>query len=165
MPLRIGVCLMVLAACAGSSNASRDASDEPAESAVMADTVRVLAELQNSGWSERETLIVDDSVAFAEAWSRVHANASPTPPPPVVNFATERVAVIGAGTRSSGGYVLMPGTARVVGDTLVVEVVLQTPGARCGATAALTEPVLVLALRRTSAAPRITMTERAGPSC
>jgi hypothetical protein len=165
MSPRASLLVLLIAACAGSPNASRDASGEPAESAVTADSMRVLAVLQSSGWSERETLVVEDSVAFAQAWSRVHANASGAPPLPPVDFAAERVAVVGAGTRSSGGYVMMPGSVRVAGDTLVVEVILQTPGAQCGATAALTDPVLVVALRRTSAAPRITMTERAGPSC
>ncbi len=157
--------LVLMAACAGSPNASRDPDDSRGGAAQVTDTVRVLSQLQNSGWSERETLVIDDPVSFRQAWSRVHADRSDAPPLPTVDFARERVAIVGAGTRSSGGHVMMPGSVRMAGDALVIETILQTPGARCGATAALTEPVIVLALRRTSVAPRITLTERPGPSC
>lgn len=163
---RIGLVLLALvAACAGSSNAGRDSTGSTADAVVTADSMRVLTALQSSGWSDRETLLVEDSAAFRQAWTRVHSNASDAPPLPTVDFTRERVAVVGAGTRSSGGYVMMPGMVRIAGDTLVVEVILQTPGPRCGTTAALTDPVIVLALRRTSAPPQVTMTERPGPSC
>jgi len=167
MHSRIGLFALaaLLGACAGSSNAGRDSTGAPAEAVVTVDSMRVLTELQSSGWSDREIVVVENTADFRRAWDRVHANAGEAPPLPSVVFARERVVVVGAGTRSSGGYVMMPGTVRMTGDTLVVEVILQTPGAQCGTTAALTEPVIVLALRRTTAVPRVTMTERPGPSC
>lgn len=162
--MRAATLLVLASACAGSSSAGRDTTLSNEGPAAVSDT-RILATLHNSGWTEKETVIAPDSASFAQGWTRVHATMSPAPPLPAVDFRNELVAIVGGGTRATGGYVMQLGPVRTSGDTLLVEVVLQTPGPQCGATAALTEPVIVLAMRRTAAPPRITLTERPGPSC
>ena len=157
--------LVILGACAGSSTAGRDSLPAGTSATIGSDSVRVLAQLQSSGWADREIVIIDDSTALAASWARLHANRSDIPPAPVVRFGAERVVVAAAGTRSSGGFVMTAGAFTQSGDTVIVDVTLLTPGPECGVTAALTEPVIMFAIPRTAAPPRISTTERAGPAC
>ena len=156
--------LLLMTACAsGAPNGAQDTAGTTAP-AVASTPVRKLLEMQQSGWAEATVHIADDSAALVSAWRRSYANMSDVPPLPAVDFSAERVAFVAAGTRPSGGFVLSLESNRMRGDTVEVRVKLQTPGEGCGAIAALTQPLLVLAIPR-AGTPQITVAERRGPSC
>jgi hypothetical protein len=101
-----------------------------------------------SGIAEQERFVVRDSTTWATLWPRIVGSHSPRPTPPAVNFATEMLLVVSMGTRSSGGYVIAIDSVSVRADTLRVLVREQSPGARCGTTAALSAPVALVRMER-----------------
>ena len=60
------------------------------------------------------------------------------------------------GTRATGGYVIAIDSIDTRGDTLRVLVREQSPGPRCGTTAALSAPVAVARIRRNDLPVRFT---------
>lgn len=157
--------LAALAGCAtGSSNGQADSVRDTA-SAATRDTIRVLAQTQQSGWDAAGTTIVTEASAFDLAWSMMHSGLSPAPTLPVVNFATTAVVFVAAGMRSSGGYAVELGSSRITADSVVVDVVIQEPGANCSVTAALTQPAIAFAIPRTTTTPAVMVRNRVGASC
>jgi hypothetical protein len=101
-----------------------------------------------SGIPEQERIIVRDSAAWTALWPRIVGTHSPRPKPPAVDFAKEMLLVVSMGTRSSGGYVIAIDSLRVAGDSIRVVVREQSPGPRCGTTAALSAPVALARVER-----------------
>lgn len=101
-----------------------------------------------SGLAGQERIVVRDSVTWAALWPRIVGSHSPRPPLPAVAFADEMLIVVSMGTRSSGGYITMIDSIGVTSDTLRVFVREQSPGPRCGTTAALTAPAALARLER-----------------
>jgi hypothetical protein len=124
--------------------ARRERTPEAERSPEMA----VWAYRMTSGLSEVERIIVRDSASWARLWPRIVGTHSPRPRPPVVNFAEEMLVVASMGTRSSGGYVIAIDSINVASDTVRVFVREQSPGPRCGTTAALSAPVTLARIRR-----------------
>ena len=102
----------------------------------------------NSGLTEAERIVVRDSASWAALWPRIVGTHSPRPRPPRVDFASEMVIVASMGVRSSGGYLVAIDSIVARDDTLRVLVREQSPGPRCGTTAALTEPVAIARIAR-----------------
>ena len=67
---------------------------------------------------------------------------------PAVRFSKEMLVVASMGTRPTGGYTITIDSVWVAGDSLRVAVREQSPGPRCGTTAALSAPVALARLRR-----------------
>ncbi len=101
-----------------------------------------------SGITSAERIVVRDSASWAALWPRIVGTHSPRPNPPAVNFATEMLIVASMGRRSSGGYVVAIDSVQPRNDTLHVAVREQSPGPRCGTTAALSAPVALARVRR-----------------
>ena len=101
-----------------------------------------------TGLAERERIVVRDSATWASLWPQLVGSHSPRPVLPAVHFADEMLIVVSMGTRSSGGYIVMIDSIRVTSDTLRVFVREQSPGPRCGTTAALTAPAALARLER-----------------
>lgn len=95
----------------------------------------------SSGYHDSASVVVRDAVQWRSAWTRLHGNRSEPPSLPAVDFSSEMLIVAALGTKASGGFSIYVDSAyrREEG----VEVVLRhvSPGARCGVTAALTQPV------------------------
>lgn len=154
-----------LAGCAtGSSNGQTDAVRDTA-SATTRDTVRVLAQVQQSGWDAAGTVVVTDDAGYGVAWTTTHAGLSPAPTAPAVNFANASVVFVAAGMRTSGGYAVELGAVRTTIDSVVVDVIIQAPGANCSVTAALTQPAIAFAVPRSATPPVVMVRDRVGPSC
>lgn len=157
--LRTLILVVGLGACA--PGAEPQIGDTTPPASVVTDTLRMLVTLQQSGWDAPVTLIIDDSTAFASAWAVAHAGLTPVPAFPPVDLSRERVIVVAAGMRSSGGY----GLSASVAPTAGADVVIQSPGPGCGATAQITHPAIIFTMRRTSQRPKVAVSERAGPPC
>ena len=124
-----------------------DVVDEapPAPPAVSTE-VSVVATSQQSSWEEVLEVLLTTPDAWAAAWGHLHDGIAPPPPMPEVDFTTQRVMIITAGSRPSGGFALSHERTEVAGDTLVLDVTLSVPGPSCATTQALTSPALALAL-------------------
>lgn len=103
----------------------------------------------SSGLDEAGQLVVRDSAAWAALWPRMLGTHSPKPRPPAVDFSREMLIVASMGTRPTGGFVVFIESAATVGDSLRVVVREQSPGPRCGTTAALSAPVALARVTRT----------------
>ena len=101
-----------------------------------------------SGIPEQERIVVRDSASWAALWPRIVGTHSPRPNPPAVDFTKEMLLVVSMGTRSSGGYVIAIDSMMVAGDSIRVVVREQSPGPRCGTTAALSAPVALARIER-----------------
>ena len=101
-----------------------------------------------SGISDQQRIVVRDSATWANLWPRIVGSHSPRPPVPVVDFATEMLLVVSMGTRSSGGYIIAIDSVSMASDTLRALVREQSPGPRCGTTAALSAPVALARIDR-----------------
>jgi hypothetical protein len=110
--------------------------------------------LQSSGIRDSLRAIIRDSVAFADLWTRAHAPFGEKPTRPTIDFGREMIIATALGTRPTGGYGIYLDSAATVNDTLVVYVRTVRPGATCGTTAALTQPVDL------ARAPRLTLPTR-----
>jgi hypothetical protein len=112
----------------------------------MTTEVTVVATSQQSSWEEVLEVLLTTPDDWAAAWPHLHDGVSPPPAMPAVDFATQRVMIVTAGSRPNGGYSLTHEQTQLVGDTLVLHVTLSVPGPTCGTTMALTSPALALAL-------------------
>ena len=102
----------------------------------------------NSGLARREHVVVRDSATWAKLWTEIVRTHSPKPPVPSVNFTRHMLVVASMGQKSSGGYAVWIDSITVAGDTLRIAVREQSPGPRCGTTAALTAPVALARVER-----------------
>lgn len=162
--LTVAVAAAVAGCATGKSSGQPDLVTDTA-SVVMRDTVRVLAQVQQSGWDTAAIVVVTGALGYNSAWTTMHAGAFPVPTAPVIDFADTRVVFVAAGMRTSGGYAVTLGAAHVTRDSAMIDVVIQAPGANCSVTAALTQPAIAFAVARTVAPPIVTVHQRAGPSC
>src|SRR5687768_16513290 len=103
-----------------------------------------------SGFDTREHLVVRDSATWATTWTRLLGSHSPKAPLPAVDFSREMIVVASMGTRSSGGYSIGVDRVFAARDTVFFRVREQSPGPRCGTTAALTAPVGLARVERTT---------------
>ncbi|MFL5539832.1 MAG: protease complex subunit PrcB family protein [Longimicrobiaceae bacterium] len=90
-----------------------------------------------SGMQDSSRVVVRSQAEWAQVWSAVGGSQ----PLPQVDFAHEIVVAAALGTRPTGGYsILVDGAYQREGyvEVLVHKV---SPGARCGTTQALTQPV------------------------
>lgn len=161
-PLLPLLALLATAACqdvAPAPEAPPPLSEDPAAMPELS----VVAESQQSSWEEVLHLVIEDTTGWASAWEHLHDGVSPPPPLPAVDFGAERLLLVTAGARPTGGYALRPEGSTVRGDTLVVRVVLSVPGEGCATTQALTAPAIVLGIPSVPAAVTVERREEATP--
>jgi hypothetical protein len=102
----------------------------------------------NSGFTERAEFVVRDAAAWESLWNRVQGRRRPAPPLPAVDFTMSMVVVVALGRKSTGGFSISIVRALRQGDATVVEVLEESPGSECPATAGFTEPVDLALLPR-----------------
>jgi hypothetical protein len=142
----VAVTVIALAGCTGTQQ-----SAAPAGTSIPVERLRKepYSFSFNSGVDEPERLVVRDAAAWNALWTRVHARQSPVPALPSVDFKKEMIVFASLGTQPSGGYsVLIDGASEAGEGAINVTVRSITPGAKCGVTAALTEPVDMARLAR-----------------
>jgi hypothetical protein len=111
--------------------------------------VRPLLREHSSGHLDPARRVITDAQAFQAVWDQAHARRGHKPPLPEVDFGREAVVLASLGTRSTGGYTIDIDSVRARNDAVDVFVRTTSPGPTCGATAALTQPVVMVAIPRT----------------
>ena len=94
----------------------------------------------SNGLRDATTMVIRDAAQWQSTWTTITSNHSPIPLP-AVDFAREMVILVALGTRSTGGYTAEIARVRRVTGGIAVDYVAQSPGPRCGTTAALTQPM------------------------
>ena len=113
-----------------------------------------------SAWTAPGTMIIADAATFRRRWNELFAETTGRPPLPGVRFAADRVIMVAAGTRPSGGYSLRFDSAGVVRDSALIWLSLRTPPPGCGVTQELTAPAVAIMLPRAPAPLRVITRER-----
>jgi hypothetical protein len=139
--------LLLLAACGGIVTTT--SSGRPSE--VQDAPVRVLGQFQQAEWSEPDTVEIGNADAWRDAWARLQGGITPLPPAPAVDFATERVLIVAAGMRPSGGFAYTFDRSATTSDAVEVGLTLVSPGPRCSVAQMLTSPAIALAIPRVPA--------------
>jgi hypothetical protein len=111
--------------------------------------IRRLLQEHSSGHADPARRVITDATGFQAAWDQAYARRGQRPPLPVIDFSREAVILASLGTRSTGGYTIDIDSVRAGSTVLEVFVRTTSPGPTCGATAALTQPVVMVALPRT----------------
>lgn len=107
----------------------------------------------NSWLTERRNEVLTDIEAFEAFWEELHANQSPRPDLPDVDFATEMVVAVVLGLRSSGGYAVEVKKVAEKGGKIGVLVEETAPGPSCGTFAAMTSPYHLIKMKQASVTP------------
>ncbi len=108
----------------------------------------------NAGLDQPAREVVRDAAAWSALWPRIAGPAGPPHAAPAVDFGREMVLVAAMGQRPTGGYSIEIASVTAAGGELVANVVEQRPGPRCGTTQALTAPVDVVAIPRSTRSVR-----------
>lgn len=108
----------------------------------------------HSGLADSARIVVRDANTWAATWTAIWRRHSPEPALPSIDFSQEMLVVAALGTRSSGGYSIYVDSAYQRSDHIEVVIRKVSPGSRCIVTAALTEPVDIARLPRSSQSVR-----------
>jgi outer membrane protein assembly factor BamB len=132
----------------GGSGGCAAAPASTVETAAAAETVGGTVEVRNLssgtyGASEqRGAVAAFDEQTYRARWAELVGEGQP----PAVDFSREAVVFVSAGQRSTGGYKVQVRGARVEGETLLLDVVVQGPPAGSMTSQALTNPYAVVAV-------------------
>jgi hypothetical protein len=113
-----------------------------------------------SGFDEPARRVVEDEAAWAGVWSRAFGTGPGAPARPAVDFAKERVLVVAAGTRPTGGHAIAVDRVEATAGGLVARVVLSAPGPACAAIQMRTQPLDLVRLTRKGGAVRFESEEK-----
>lgn len=149
--------LLLLMAC---GDAPPVVDDPPPDPPAVTTDVTVVATSQQSSWEEVLEVVLTSADDWAAAWNHLHDGVAPPPPIPDVDFTTQRVVIVTAGSRPSGGFGLRHERTAIAGDTLMLDVTLTVPDPTCMTTMALTSPALALAIPLLPAAVLVRRTEQ-----
>jgi len=101
-----------------------------------------------SGLDESERLLIRNTAAWADVWSRIYARRGEKPALPTVDFAAETIVVVALGQRPSSGYSIIVKNASRAGGVTTVGVESLSPGPGCGGLTVLTHPVDIARIPR-----------------
>lgn len=141
--------IAALLACQNSSQpggAQNPGAQNPGarESAWVPDPAATLASEYYSGFDEQTQRVIGSAADWVLAWTQLYRRLQPKPGIPDVDFGTQRVIIVGLGTKSSGGYAVRLDSLVTFENGTKVFTTAEVPGNRCGVTAALTQPVFAV---------------------
>ena len=110
-------------------------------------------------------LVVRDSAMWALVWRRVIGERRPGPSLPRVDFGTNLVLVVAQGSRSSTGYSITIDSVVSEGQRMRAYVRSSAPGAGCIVGRAVTHPIYVGRIRRSSDSVAFYETVERRPDC
>jgi hypothetical protein len=149
--LLLGV-LLVMAGqgCSSARTAATEAqgSEKPGM-ALPVPFTPVLEEIY-SGVSEPTARVVQDRATFRRLWDETQSTRTPTPEPPEIDFARESLVVVALGTRPSGGYRIRIEKIQERAGAVEVTVGKYAPGQNCLSTQAITKPIAIARMPRTT---------------
>lgn len=131
--------LISLLACADSPTATSQRHPVPFATVLSESSTGVEA-----GRSE----VIRDRAPWSRAWDEIHLRSSPQPGLPQIDFGQDMLLLVALGARPNGCFAVEIRSVQRVGSGLRVRVEESTPGAGCGCTQALVQPVHVVKLTR-----------------
>jgi hypothetical protein len=111
-----------------------------------------------SGLKETQRIVVTDANTWQQVWSSIWRGSSPELPMPQVDFESQIVVVAAMGERLTGGFTILIDSASETAAGMSIRIRSISPGAGCGTTQALTQPVDVARVSRHGGA--VTFDER-----
>lgn len=110
---------------------------------------------------ERETLsVIKDPAAWQTLWNSIHANVSPAPALPAVDFTREMILVAAAGQKPSSGYAMTITSAVEANGEVTVSVDAMSPGSKCVGLTVMTSPVDLARVTRRDGPVRFNVARR-----
>lgn len=91
-------------------------------------------------FSEKTNEIINDSQSFETLWEDIHANTTPLPELPEIDFTEYTVIASMMGVQNSGGYSIEISEIAASDDIIGVKIEEREPGSDCVTTGALTSP-------------------------
>jgi hypothetical protein len=110
--------------------------------------LRQLLQEHSSGVNDSTRRVITDSTMFVQLWRSVYSRRGHEPAVPAVDFSREMVIVASMGARNTGGYTIAVDSVRTAGAEVQVFITSRIPGPTCGTTAAITQPVVMVAVPR-----------------
>jgi hypothetical protein len=138
--LLIGLAGLLLTACLSPGHAE----DQP---------IRPLVKSAFSGIQDPKQEVIKDKAAWDAVWTRHLANAKGAVSQPEVDFSKEMIILVAMGRQNTGGYSIQVSSVRAVGDKLEITVTRTTPPPGSMSIQALTAPVSIVAVPRSSLEP------------
>jgi hypothetical protein len=115
--------------------------------------VRSLVKSAFSGIQDPKQEVIKDKAAWDAAWTRHLANTKGGISQPEVDFSKEMVILVAMGRQNSGGYSIQVSTVEKTIDKLQITVTRTTPPPGSMSIQALTAPIHIVAVPRSSLEP------------
>jgi hypothetical protein len=109
---------------------------------------------------EARQAVVRDSSGWRQLWEEIHANTSPAPELPPIDFSQQMVVMAALGGQATGGYDILLERATLDDTALTIDVTSTHPGPGCVLTQAETSPVDLATVPRHEGAIRFVETPR-----
>lgn len=112
------------------------------ESSTVADGLVTIEQSQFASYkfSEKSNEVINDTDSFVRLWEDIHANKTPIPELPEINFDEYTVVASMMGVQNSGGYSIEILEIAKNDDIVGVKIKEKEPGSDCITTGALTSP-------------------------
>ena len=157
--LGIVLLLITLLGCDG-VNSSEDAGFDDSFFAgaqevsirTVADSIITIDQSQFGSYAfqDKTNRVIQDPAAFVQFWDELHANQSPIPDLPDINFSEYTVLAAMMGVQSSGGFSITISRAGTSDGILGVMIEEKEPGEGCFNIAALTSPFHIVKVPKIS---------------
>lgn len=121
-------------------------SQLPGDGNNITDSIEVVSSGHYSNFPEEGDVqrVISTKAGFAEEWNKVHAETSPIPDLPNVNFNNKKLALILMEAKPSGGFDLTDIEVYESDDKTVIAFSEVAPGEGCIVTMAITRPYVFL---------------------
>lgn len=120
------------------------------ETSTVAESLVTIDQSQYASYkfSEKSNEVINDSESFERLWKDIHANRTPLPELPEVDFAESTVIAAMMGVQSSGGYTIEILEIAEADNVVGVKIEENEPGSDCVTTAALTSPFHIVKIQK-----------------
>jgi len=96
------------------------------------------------------SLMINDQATWQTVWVKAFCFGTYCSNPPTINFTTTTVLAVFSGVEPTGGYNLSITRVALVGSTLLVHSILDSPSHNCQVTETLTSPYHLVGIPKTT---------------
>lgn len=120
------------------------------ETSTVAESLVTIDQSQFASYkfSKKSNEVINDSKSFERLWKDIHANRTPLPELPEVDFTEYTVIAAMMGIQSSGGYTIEILEIAEADNVVGVKIKEHEPGSDCVTTAALTSPFHIVKIHK-----------------
>jgi hypothetical protein len=142
--------VLITGGAAGCESGGSRRGAEPPMTVVPLDSSLASYYRYSSGLPDSARLVVRTSAEWTTLWNRIVANHGPRPAVPDIDFSNEMLLVAAMGTRNTGGYSIEIEAVDRGSSSITASVRTRSPGKTCGTTAALTAPVAIVRIPKST---------------